>query len=74
MSPEQIDRKQHPTQRPGEAATTTHVEKEEPGHEGTLGGQPPLHAPAGIQRIGRGGVLVEEGAQTASKPPEPPLP
>ena len=53
--------------RPGEAPTVTHFEKEEEGHEGTLGGQPPLHAPAGIQRSGRGGVLVEEGA-LACKP------
>ncbi|MBG7618905.1 hypothetical protein I5R65_05465 [Herbaspirillum sp. AP02] len=56
--------------RPGEAPTVTQFEKEEQGHEGTLGGQAPLHAPAGIQRSGRGGVLVEEGA-LAGKPETP---
>jgi hypothetical protein len=30
------------------------------GHEGTLGGQTPLNAPAGVQSTKKGGVLVEE--------------
>ncbi|BEV14659.1 hypothetical protein HBDW_14470 [Herbaspirillum sp. DW155] len=51
--------------RPKEGPTRTHVEKEPAGHEGTLGGQPPLNAPAGIQRIGRGGVLVEKSPNAA---------
>jgi len=49
---------------PGE----THYEKEPKGHEGTMGGQPPLNVKAGIQSTGRGGVLVEKGQVKKDKP------
>ncbi|WP_075257629.1 hypothetical protein [Herbaspirillum camelliae] len=55
--------------RPKEGPTETHYEKEAQGHEGTLGGQPPLNAPAGIQRVGRGGVLVEKSPASAPSDP-----
>jgi hypothetical protein len=54
------------SRRPKEGPTETRFEKEPEGHEGTLGGQPPLNAPAGIQRAGRGGVLVEKSPNAAS--------
>tara|TARA_Y100000296_G_scaffold83390_1_gene114191 strand:+ start:2451 stop:2738 length:288 start_codon:yes stop_codon:yes gene_type:complete len=60
-----IERDENQPRRPKEGATQTHFEKEPEGHEGTLGGQPPLNAPAGIQRMGRGGVLVEKSPNAA---------
>lgn len=60
-----INREEEQARRPKEGPTRTHFEKEPQGHEGTLGGQPPLNAPAGIQRIGRGGVLVEKSPNAA---------
>lgn len=62
-----IDREQDQARRPKEGPTQTHFEKEPQGHEGTLGGQPPLNAQAGIQRIGRGGVLVEKSPNAADE-------
>lgn len=60
-----IDRDARQARRPKEGPTQTRFEKEPEGHEGTLGGQPPLNAPAGIQRAGRGGVLVEKSPDAA---------
>ncbi|QJQ00254.1 hypothetical protein RB25_05490 [Herbaspirillum rubrisubalbicans] len=56
---------QDPAHRPQQGPTQTHYAPEPAGHEGTLGGQPPLNAPAGIQRLGRGGVLVEKSPNGA---------
>lgn len=47
--------------KPGESSNETHYQKEPEGKQGTMGGQPPLHAPAGVQKPGPGGVLTEEG-------------
>lgn len=64
------DHTEDQSRRPKEGPTETRFEKEAEGHEGTLGGQPPLNAPAGIQRAGRGGVLVEKSPNAASENPE----
>ncbi|WDZ94508.1 hypothetical protein Herbaro_13500 [Herbaspirillum sp. WKF16] len=52
----------HPD-RPEGSPSKTKYEKEPRNREGTMGGQRPLSAPAGIQKPGPGGVLVEEGKQ-----------
>lgn len=48
-------------------STETKPQQEPKGHEGTMGGQPPLNVKAGIQSTGRGGVLVEKGAHRDDK-------
>lgn len=49
--------------KPGKAPNETKYEKEPKDREGTMGGQTPLNAPAGIQKPGPGGVLTETGKQ-----------
>lgn len=46
---------------PGDQSNETHYQKEPKGKQGTMGGQAPLNAPAGIQKAGPGGVLTEKG-------------
>ncbi|MBP0599844.1 hypothetical protein J8I26_17165 [Herbaspirillum sp. LeCh32-8] len=54
-------REQKNEAKPGETSRETHYEKEAEGKQGTMGGQAPLHAPAGVQKPGPGGVLTEKG-------------
>lgn len=54
-------REQTNQQKPGKSSNETHYQEEREGKQGTMGGQTPLHAPAGVQKPGPGGVLTEEG-------------